>query len=100
MHDGSIAEGDDWLERHLGPYVEWSATNNGLLLFTFDEDNGSEFNRIPIFLHGPGVRAGEYGDVINHYDVLRTIEEMYGLPHTGATEAAGGMSTAIWIEAR
>jgi acid phosphatase len=29
------------------------------------------------------VRPGRYSDPITHYRVLRTIEDLYGLPHAG-----------------
>jgi acid phosphatase len=42
MHDGSIAEGDWWLKANLDGYVQWVASHNSLLVFTFDEDDGHE----------------------------------------------------------
>jgi acid phosphatase len=42
MHDGSIAEGDRWLKANLDGYVQWVASHNSLLVFTFDEDDGHE----------------------------------------------------------
>jgi acid phosphatase len=29
------------------------------------------------------VKPGRYAGRITHYNVLRTLEDMYGLPHTG-----------------
>jgi titin len=34
------------------------------------------------------VKPGSYPETINHYNVLRTIEDMYGLPHIGNSATA------------
>ena len=38
---------------------------------------------------------GSYGETINHFNVLRTIEDMYGLPPAGASATATPI-TDIW----
>ncbi len=79
MHDGTIQEGDTWLEDNLASYVKWAKSNNSLLIITWDEDDGTENNQIPTIFVGPMVKTGQYSEHINHYNVLRTIEAMYGL---------------------
>ena len=78
MHDGSIAEGDVWLKRNIGAYAEWAMTHNSLLIVTFDEDDGSEGNRVATLFYGPMVKPGRYAQRIDHYNVLRTVLEMSG----------------------
>jgi acid phosphatase len=41
------------------------------------------------------VRSGAYGEHISHYNVLRTIEDMYGLAHAGASASASPI-TDVW----
>lgn len=82
MHSGSIAEGDAWLSRHLGPLVAWAGSHDTLLIVSWDEGNDLE-NTIPTIFAGPMVRQGRYAESIDHYRVLRTLEDMYGLPHAG-----------------
>jgi hypothetical protein len=41
------------------------------------------------------VATGQYGETINHFNVLRTIEDMYGLSHAGASATATSI-TDIW----
>ncbi|MFI9201427.1 alkaline phosphatase family protein [Streptomyces sp. NPDC053048] len=96
MHDCSVRTGDTWLKDNLKGYADWAKTHNSLLLVTFDEDNRLSGNRIPTVLHGQHVKAGATSNTTyNHYDVLRTLETMYGLPHTG--NAANGKDiTGIW----
>ncbi|HEX3664195.1 MAG TPA: alkaline phosphatase family protein [Rhizomicrobium sp.] len=79
MHDGTIQEGDTWLEDNFAKYVNWVNAHNSLLIITWDEDDGTEGNQIPTIFVGPMVKPGQYSEKINHYNVLRTIEAMYGL---------------------
>jgi len=90
MHDGAtpVATGDAWLQAHLDGYVQWAKTHNSLFILTFDEDDGSEGNRVTTIFVGPMVKTGQYAGLINHYNVLRTLEEMYGLAHAGAAATA------------
>ena len=92
MHNGAeldaILRGDAWLRTHLDAYVRWAETHNSLLIVTWDEDDGSENNRIATIFVGPMVRKGVYARRIDHYDVLRTILEMYSLPPLGRSANA------------
>lgn len=80
MHDGTIQQGDSWLQQHIDPYVQWAKTHNSLLIVTWDEDDSSQSNQIPTIFVGPMVKPGQYAERINHFNVLRTLEDMYGLP--------------------
>ncbi|GAA2594165.1 acid phosphatase [Streptomyces tubercidicus] len=96
MHDCSVSTGDSWLKDHLKSYADWAKTHNSLLLLTFDEDNRLSGNRIPTVLYGEPVRAGATSDTTyNHYDVLRTLEDMYGTSHAGQAADAKDIS-GIW----
>lgn len=87
MHDGAepatIIRGGRWLRARLDAYVQWAETHNSLLIVTWDEDDGSEGNRIPTIFVGPMVTRGVYSRRIDHYSVLRTILDMYALPPLG-----------------
>ncbi|WP_235714695.1 alkaline phosphatase family protein [Neobacillus dielmonensis] len=95
MHDGSIKKADQWLEQHLDPYVQWAKENNSLLIVTWDEDDDEHNNKIPTFLVGPMVNTGEYNEKLNHFNLLRTLEELYGLNHAGKSESVEPI-TSIW----
>lgn len=100
MHDGTIQQGDSWLQTHLASYVNWAMNNNSVLIVsvlivTFDEDDGSENDQIAtIFVGGP-VKPGQYSEKLNHYNVLRTIENMYGLPNPANSGSAAPISD-VW----
>ncbi|WP_434089347.1 alkaline phosphatase family protein [Mycobacterium intracellulare] len=95
MHDGSIAQADAWLNRQLSGYANWAVANNSLLILTFDEDDNGSHNQIPTVFYGAHVRPGNYSEQINHYNVLSTVEQMYGLPKTGYAASAAPI-TDIW----
>ena len=92
MHNGNnpekIQAGDRWLREHLDAYVQWAQQHNSLLIVTWDEDNRKENNRIVTLFVGPMVQAGRSDQRITHYNVLRTIEDFYGLSHAGASAEA------------
>ena len=95
MHDGTIQQGDRWLQTNLMPYVTWAQNNNSLLIVQFDEDDGTSGNHIATIFVGPMVKPGKYSEKINHYNVLRTIEDMYRLAHLGRTAIATPI-TDVW----
>lgn len=82
MHSGSIADADGWLRQHLDAYAQWAPAHNSLLIVTWDEDEGTDTNHILTLFTGAHVRAGQYAETINHYDVLRTIEALEGVSFT------------------
>ncbi len=92
MHDGggntAITTGDNWYYTYMEPYVQWARTHNSLFILTFDEDDNLHSNQIPTIFSGQMVVQGQYNTGINHYNVLRTIEDMYGLVHSGAAASA------------
>jgi acid phosphatase len=95
MHDCPVSTGDSWARQHLAGYVAWARSHNSLLIVTFDEDDGSRGNRIPTFLVGPMVRAGSSDQNVDHYGMLRTLEDMYGLSPIGSAADAQPL-TGIW----
>jgi len=79
MHDGSIERGDVWLKKNIEGYAQWAMQHNSLLIVTWDEDNGSSNNRIATIFVGAMVKQGQYEKHIDHYGLLRMVEELYGL---------------------
>lgn len=100
MHNGAdpakISVGDSWVQNFLKPYTDWAQTHNSLLILTFDEDNFTTTNRIMLLFSGEMVQPGAYTqNGYNHYDLLRTIEDMFALPHAGNAGNARPI-TEIW----
>jgi len=95
MHNGTIAEADSWLKTNMSAYATWAKANNSLLIVTWDEDDYTENNQIPTLFVGQSVKPGTYDETVNHYNVLATLEQMYGLTEVGASTTATPI-TDIW----
>ena len=95
MHDGTIAAADTWLNANLAAYAQWALINNSLLILTFDEDDSAHNNHVLTFFYGANVVQGQYNRQINHFDILRTIEDIYGLGYAGASADATPLNDAF-----
>jgi phospholipase C len=95
MHDCPKAQGDRWLQQNFDRYITWATTHNSLFILTYDEDNNTDNNHIATIIAGAGVRPGQYTNRVDHYDLLRTIEAMYGLPPLGAAASRAPL-TGVW----
>jgi phosphatidylinositol-3-phosphatase len=80
MHSCPVSDGDRFLAR-LVPELQRAVGPRGAIVVTWDE--GSGFGRqIPTIVAGPAARAGARSSVAyDHYSVLRTVEDAFGLPH-------------------
>lgn len=92
MHDGvyptRISNADTWIQNNLNTYIQWAKTHNSLFILTFDEDNFYNQRIATLFL-GPMVQHGSYSNYFNHYNMLRSLEDMFFLPPLGgATSVA------------
>nr|WSX79768.1 alkaline phosphatase family protein [Streptomyces sp. NBC_00899] len=97
MHDCSVSTGDTWIKNNLGAYATWAKTHNSLLVVTFDEDNSLSGNRIPTVLYGQPVTAGSSnGTTYNHYNLLRTLEDLAGTSTHAGQAASASDITGIW----
>jgi len=103
MHDPNlfpptaITNGDTWLQQNLDAYIQWAKTHNSLFILTFDEDFYLSSQHILSLFIGENVIAGDYSETINHYNMLRTLQDMYGLPYTGNSATANPI-TDCWIQ--
>lgn len=95
MHDCSVSTGDSWLRQHIQPYAAWAQTHHSLLIVDWDEGSELGSNQIATIFAGQMVKPGEYGQRINHYSVLHTIESLYRLPALGQA-AKAKVITGIW----
>lgn len=92
MHDCPISTGDAWLHAWVPEILASSAwQDKGVLFITFDEGRGSggccsyaAGGLIDTLVVSPLVQPGFTSDVpYDHYSLLRTIEEAWGLPLLG-----------------
>jgi hypothetical protein len=97
MHDGTIAQGDQWLKTNIDAYGQWAVTHNSLLIVVWDEDDGTEGNRVPAILYGANIVPGSYNDDYTHYDLLHTLLSTFGLPAPNNSSQAAGFGNGIFI---
>ncbi|MEO8821634.1 MAG: alkaline phosphatase family protein, partial [Ginsengibacter sp.] len=83
----AIVRGDNWVKENLSAYVEWAKTHNSLLILTYDEDQFTPKNHILTLFVGANIKPGKYSENINHRNVLKTLETMYGLHVQDTTKA-------------
>lgn len=95
-HDCPTRTGDAWLKAKLDAYVQWAKNNNSLLILTWDEDEFRAQNHITTIFVGAKVKPGNYTNKITHYNILRTLEDMYGLSALGNAYNATPI-TNIWM---
>ena len=98
MHDCPVAAGDAWLRTFLPPVLASPQMRAGVVFIVFDE--GSTGLRggghIPSLALGTTVRPGSRSAATtDHYGLLRTIEDAWGLPRLGASARARPI-TGIW----
>jgi acid phosphatase len=94
MHDGTVKEADAWAEAHLTPLLRWAATHDTLVVFTWDEGY-DRANSIPTMFVGPMVKPGRYAERIDHFRVLRTLEDLEGVRPTGKAAAVAPIAD-VW----
>lgn len=89
-HDGTDVLCDQWLQQNMSAYNEWAKTHNSIMITTWDEnDFVAASNQIATVITGAEVIPGQYSQTINHYNVLRTIEDFYhAAPSNNAASAA------------
>jgi phosphatidylinositol-3-phosphatase len=100
MHDCPVSTGDGWLAAFV-PMVLNSTqyqTGDTAIFITYDEDDGSEDNHVATFVIAPSVARGiRSSTTFTHYSLLRTTEEMLGLPGLAAATTATSMRSAFHL---
>lgn len=87
MHDCSVSTGDGFLSTVV-PSLLSSLGSGGVLFLTWDEGSSdagccqfASGGRVATIVAGPGAKRGaRLATQADHYSVLQTIEDMFGLP--------------------
>jgi phospholipase C len=94
MHDCSIATGDAYLSTLVPTIVAGSDYQQGHLaiVVVFDENGGAAGNQVYCVVMSPFTTAGTQSSTnFTHYSLLRTTEEILGLPLLGNAATATSM---------
>ena len=91
MHDCSVRTGDRWLKANIVPLLASPALAGSVVFVVFDEGSSSRGGggNVTALATGPAVRPGAtFTAAANHYSLLRTIEQAWGLPLLGKSAHA------------
>lgn len=92
-HDCSVATGDDWLRWEVGQVTGSQAWKpGGVLLITWDEDDGSAENHVLTLVLAQGLSHRSSARRYTHYSLLATVEDLLGVGRLG--QASGAMPMA------
>lgn len=101
-HNTTVAVAGAWVKKFLDESYPEKLRQGTLIVVTFDESGGNEDNRIFTLLLGDMVKPaneqdGEtLGKHYNHYSVLRTIEDNFGLEPLTANDRQAEPIVGIW----
>jgi phosphatidylinositol-3-phosphatase len=97
MHNGSVQQGDAWLRANLGPVLAspWFTAGNATVIVTMDENDAqgggtcctvsTPGGQVPMVVISSDARGkASFALSGDHYGLLRSIEEVYGLGLLGA----------------
>lgn len=112
MHDGTVADGDNWLKANLPTILNSPEYKDGstAVFITWDEGEGGSYasgeqcatNTTDVSCHvstlviSPSTPQGtKSGLLFNHYSLLATAEQLLHLPRLGLAASASTMSGAF-----
>jgi Phosphoesterase family len=81
-HDCPVTTGDDWLRAWFTKILASPAYLSGrtVVFLTWDEDDGSASNRVPLVVVSPSTRPGtRSATFFDHYSLLKTTEQLLGI---------------------
>jgi hypothetical protein len=112
MHTGTIAEGDKWLAAHLPAILDSHEYTGGstVVFITWDEghhgtvgekcatNETDESCHVATIVISPSTKPGTTSAALfNHYSLLRTAEQLLGLPLLGKAASYPSMAAAFHL---
>jgi hypothetical protein len=109
MHDGTVAQGDAWLQANLPAILSSSEYQSGsvVVLITWDEGEGGSSNEcatnttdggchVATIVVSPSTAPGtQSATLFNHYSLLGGTEQLLGAPSLGEAATANSMLAAF-----
>jgi hypothetical protein len=92
MHDGTIADGDSFLAAFVPELLATPQYRTGstAIFITWDEGSDSS-NQVPCIVISPYTHGVKDATAYTHYSLLRTTEELLGLPLLANAATANSM---------
>lgn len=99
MHNCSISTGDSWLSDNVPAILHSPAFTSqpSLLIITWDEGYASDNNVATIFAGSAAKQHYQSNAAFNHYSILHTIEDVWGLKPLTANAANAPLMTSFII---
>jgi phosphatidylinositol-3-phosphatase len=109
MHDGTVAQGNEWLQANVPAILGSSEYQSGstVLVITWDEGEGGSTNdcatnttdigcHVATIVLSPSTIPGTQSSTLfNHYSLLGSTEQLLGVPPLGEASGAGSMLGAF-----
>ena len=101
-HDTNVQTAGAWVKKFLDDTFPEKLRQGTLVVVTFDESGGNADNRIYTLLLGDMVKPANQqdpkalGKLYNHYSVLRTVEDNFGLEPLTANDRNASPIADIW----
>jgi phospholipase C len=83
MHDCSSAVGDSWLQRTVPGLLASPAMSNGVVVVTWDENDGGDSNHVLTLVLGSKTPTSPTNPY-SHPSLLATVEDVLGVPRLPA----------------
>jgi len=110
-HNGSVADGDNWLRTAIHAITTSQQYRSGTVavFVVWDEGEGGSVSdcatnttdvgcHVPALVLSASTRPGTAnGGLFNHYSLLRTAEDLLGLPALGQAASASSMAPAFGL---
>jgi phosphatidylinositol-3-phosphatase len=99
-HNCGVSNGDAWLARWVPRLTSSAVYRRGAtaIFITYDEDDRGEDNRVYTVVVARSVRPGTVAETpFTHYSMLRTNEQLLGLPPIGEAATAASMAAAFHL---
>ena len=95
-HDCALDVAGAWLEGLVKRITSSDAWRSGGILFiVWDEGDGGDSNLVPLVVVAKGMNATRLDAPYDHYSLLATIEDLFGLPRLGAAATARPLTPLI-----
>jgi phosphatidylinositol-3-phosphatase len=97
-HDCAVDLAGAWLDGQVSRIVSSDAWRSGGMLFiVWDEGDGGDSNLVPLIVLTKDATATRIETQYDHYSLLATIEDIFGLPRLGAATTARPLTQLIAV---
>jgi hypothetical protein len=95
-HDCALEVAGAWLDNTVSRIMATDAwRSSGVLFIVWDEGDGGDTNLVPLIVLTKDATATRVETEYDHYSLLATIEDLFGLPRLGAAATARPLTPLI-----